>query len=95
MAELVFVSQLVSGLMVLLPFVLRDRYQTDKLFLDKQQSSELPPTQPPRVIFAGLLVLAFGSVIAFLLRELAVGWGIVACAIFLAFRLAAAGNSAN
>jgi len=86
----VFVSQLVGGLMVLLPFVLRERYKTGKWFFDIQQDSALVPGQFSSVIFMGLLVLAFGAVIAFLLRELAVGWVIVAYANLIAFRLVAA-----
>ena len=82
-----FVGQIVAGLMVLLPFALRDRYQAGQWFCEKQKSVAGGHAQLAPAMFFALLLLGFGSVSAFLLGEALLGSLIVSFDIFLAARL--------
>ena len=82
-----FAGQLVAGLMVLMPFALRDRYKAGRWFFDKQTGVAVDQARLSIAMFVLLLFLGFGSVSAFLLGEALWGSLIVSFDILVAARL--------
>ena len=74
-------GQILGGLMVLMPFVLRDRYKTGKWFFDKQSQVAETNIQLQPTLFALLFFGALGSISAFLIGEIFIGWLLLSGAI--------------
>ena len=74
-------GQILGGLMVLMPFVLRDRYKTGKWFFDKQSQVAGTSTQLQPALFALSFFVALGSIGTFFIGEVLFGWLLLSCAI--------------
>lgn len=95
MSGLSYTGQILGGLMVLVPFVLRDRYKEGKWFFDKQARHAGTHPQLPPAIFALLLFTALGAVSALFLGEVIWGWLVLAINILFAVRLTASAPRAS